>query len=154
LPYLSARRVKVVHLIRSNSLAATISYRYAKALGEFHPRADATLPEVVVTLDVDDLRRRLEDHDLAVARARGMIERYRLPRLEVAYEELVARRTETLGRVLRFLDVDESAPLQSGFAKSFDGRHLDRVENADAVQRALSGTRFEWMLDGGRADGG
>jgi hypothetical protein len=81
----------------------------------------------------------------AAINARLSLGRNGLTTLEVFYEELVQRREETLGRLLRFLQVDESHDLDSTFAPS-PGSVADRIENLDEVCDALVGTRFEWML--------
>lgn len=153
LPYLAIGRVKVVHLIRANALEALVSYQLAKAAGVFHPsRDDQPASEAVVSLDAEGLRYRLEERELVVARARSTIERHRLPRLEIAYEELIGRREETFGRVLRFLGVDDDVGLLSSpLVRVVGDRHVDRIENVDAVRRALAGTRFQWMLGVGEA---
>ena len=63
------------------------------------------------------------------------------------YEELVGRREETLERVLRFLDVEPRVEgLRSSFVPVDDVPREDVIENLDDVCRALTGTRFEWML--------
>jgi LPS sulfotransferase NodH len=147
LHYFALRRVRVVHLIRANLLDAVVSYQVAKATGVFHPRRGEVVPSVSVSLDAERLRGRLEELDLSVSRARGWIERYRLPRVEVAYEELVQRRGETLERVLRFLGVDPRVDaLGSSFLPTGAGPRAELVENFGAVRDALAGTRFEWML--------
>jgi hypothetical protein len=154
LPYLAFRRAKVVHLVRANGLDALISYRVAKAAGSFHPSRGEDVAVPTVRLDADAVRGWLEDREHGMAWARSALGRYRLPRLDIAYEELVGRRDETFARVLRFLDVDDDvASLDSSLIMAVRGRHLDLVENADAVRAALAGTRFAWMLDGPQASG-
>jgi hypothetical protein len=85
--------------------------------------------------------------ELAVSRARSRLERLRLPRLEVSYEELAGRREETLARVLGFLGVEPRVDLlDSSLVRASPSSHLELVENADEVRAVLTGTRFEWML--------
>jgi LPS sulfotransferase NodH len=147
LPYFALRRVRAVHLIRANMLDAVISYRIAEATGVFHPRAGDAVPRALVSLDAERLRRRLEDLELEISRARSWLERYRLPRVEIAYEELVGRREETLGRVLDFLGVEPSRDrLESSFVRTNAGPRAELIENFTDVREALAGTRFEWML--------
>ncbi len=93
------------------------------------------------------LRLRLEHQEQAISWGRTQLERLRLPRLEIAHEELVGRNEETVGRVLDFLGVSHpETPLHSDLVPVTLGRSLDFVENADDVRAALAGTRFEWML--------
>lgn len=147
LPLLSIRRARAVHLIRANLLEALVSWKVAQKTGIYHSRLGDTSSGATVLLDPKRLRMRLEAQELAVSRARALLVRYRFPRLELAYEELVARREETLGRVLSFLGVEPRVDLlDSSLVRTTSGGHLELVENADDVRSALTGTRFEWML--------
>ena len=145
--YFARRRVRVLHLMRANFFDSLLSYEVAKARGGFEVRRRDPVAPVRVTLDPGTLRKRLEDHEFAIAQARCRIQRYRLPWLEVFYEELVARREETLERVLRFLGVEPHVDdLGSSFVAVDDAPRQDVIENLADVRRVLSGTRFEWML--------
>ena len=145
--YCARRRVRVLHLIRANFLDAVLSYEVAKARRGFEVRRGDIVAPARVTLDPGTLRKRLEDHEYSIAQARCRIRRYRLPWLEVFYEELVSRREETLERALRFLGVEPQVDgLRSSFAPVDDVPPEDVVENVADVRRVLSGTRFEWML--------
>jgi len=145
--YFARRRVRVLHLIRANVLDAVLSYDLGRARGNFSVRRGDVVPRVRVTLDPSTLRTRLEDHEYSIAQARYRIRRCRVPWLEVFYEELVGRREETLERVLRFLDVEPRVEgLRSSFVPVDDVPREDVIENLDDVCRALTGTRFEWML--------
>lgn len=149
LPLLSLRRVRAVHLIRSNHLAAAISWKVARETGIYHVRRAEPAQGDPVLLDVAGLRAELEERELAVARARRQLERLRLPRLEIGYEELVGRQEETLARVLRFLGLEPDAELlESELQRGHAGAPLEQLGNTDEVRTALAGTRFEWMLDG------
>jgi hypothetical protein len=81
-----------------------------------------------------------------VSRARVWLERYRLPRLEISYEELVGRHDETLSAICDFLGVEADVRLDSVYVPIRKGPKLDLVENVDEVRAALAGTRFDWML--------
>jgi hypothetical protein len=147
LQFLALRRVRAVHLVRANLLDAVISYEVAKKTGVFHPHRGEFVPLAMVPLDGSGLRRRLEHMEWAVARARIWLERFRLPRVEVAYEELVGRRDETFEQVLRFLGADTRLDaLDSSLIRATGQSSLELVENRDEVRAALTGTRFEWML--------
>jgi len=145
--YFALRRVRVVHLIRANVFDAVLSYEVAKARGLFGVRRGDIVPPVKVTLDPEGLRRRLEEHEFAITLAHSWILQYHLPWLDVFYEELVARREETLERILGFLGVDPHLEgLNSSFVPVDDVPRVDVLENLDDVRGALAGTRFEWML--------
>lgn len=145
--YLAIRRARVLHLFRANLLDAALSWELARARGFRGGRRGEPLPAARARLDPVTLRDRLEQHELQIASARSRIRHYRLPALEVCYEELVARGDETLERILRFLGVEPAiASLRSTFV-SVDSAREDALENLAEVREALSGTRFEWMLD-------
>jgi LPS sulfotransferase NodH len=147
LELLSLRRARVVHLTRANLLEALISWQVARETGIYHTRRGEIAPRTVVSLDAEGLHARLAQDELAVLRARSRLERLRLTRLEVSYEELVAHREETLTSVLGFLGVEPRLDLlDSRLVRSSPSRHLELVENADEVRATLAGTRFEWML--------
>jgi LPS sulfotransferase NodH len=150
LPALALRRVRIVHLVRANLLGAVVSYDLAKSSGVFHPHRGEPIPTGTVVLDASRLRERLEHMEWAIARARSSLERFRLPRIDIAYEELLGRREETLERVMRFLGVDPAVEsLHSRLARTGSSRGLELVDNVEDVRTALQGTRFEWMLGDG-----
>jgi LPS sulfotransferase NodH len=146
LPLFTVRRVRVVHLIRANLLDAVVSYEAGRASGVFHRKPGDPAPETRIHLDATGLRERLGYMEWDVARARVWLERYRLPRLEISYEELVGRHDETLSAIRDFLGVEEDDELYSAYAPIRQGAKLDLVENVDEVRAVLIGTRFEWML--------
>jgi LPS sulfotransferase NodH len=148
LAYLALRRVRVVHLVRTNVFDAMLSWEVNRARGFAGARNGESPPPVSVRLDPAEIRARLEEHSDSLAAARARVASYRLSCLDVYYEELVARHTETLEAVLRFLDVAVTTErLRSTFAPIDDVPREDVVENLDEVRSALAGTRFEWMLD-------
>jgi hypothetical protein len=146
LPLFSLRRVRVVHLVRANLLEAVVSYEAGRASGIFHREPGDSAPETRIRLDAATLRDRLGYMEWEVSRARVWLERYLLPRLEIAYEELVGRHDETLLTVLDFLGVEPTVELRSAYVPIREGPKLGVVENVDEVRDALAGTRYEWML--------
>jgi LPS sulfotransferase NodH len=149
LPFFARRRVRAIHLVRANLLDAVISYDVARKTGVFHPQRGDAVPDAVISLDPAGLRERLELMESDIVRARSWIERFRLPRIEVSYEELVGRRKDTLGRILRFLGVEPRVDgLDSSLVRTRPARGVERIENLPEVHAALTGTRFEWMLGG------
>ena len=147
LPLLSVQRVRVVHLIRANLLAALISWKIARETGIYHVRRQREHRGLVLA-DPKRLRSELEEQELAIEGARRRLERLRLPRLEISYEELVGRKEETYTRVLRYLGLEPQVELLSStLQRTRVGSVLEHLENADEVRGALAGTRFEWMLE-------
>jgi len=149
---LALRRVRAVHLTRANLLDALISWKAAQATGVYAVRTEQAATRTRVTLNAERLGDRLREQDLAVSRARGRLERLRVPWIEVAYEELVGRKEESLLRILGFLDVHPDVGLlDSGIVRMSRGSSVDLVENLPEVRAALAGTRFEWMLEDAEA---
>jgi LPS sulfotransferase NodH len=147
LELLALRRARVIHLTRANLLEALISWQVARETGIYNTRRGESPPRTVVLLDAERLHARLEQDELAVLWTRGRMERLRLPRLEVSYEELVAHREAMLARILGFLGVERRVDLlDSQLVRASPSSHLEMVENADDVRSTLAGTRFEWML--------
>jgi len=147
LAYLAARRVRVIHLIRTNVFDSVVSYEAAIARAFVGDRQGEPLERVSLRLDVQALRQRLEDHEYAIARARAAIQHWRLPWIDAYYEELVGRRDETLAGLLRYLGV---APVTHGLRSTFvsvDDQPNVAIENLAEVRSELAGTRFEWMLE-------
>lgn len=151
LGYFAARRVRVVHLVRTNVFDSVVSYEAAKARRFAGGRRGEPIEPVRLRLDIAALRRRLDDHEYAIARARTAIQHWRLPWHDVYYEELVGRQDEAVVGVLGFLGV---APITDGLQSSFirvDDPPDVVIENAAEIRNALAGTRFEWMLEPRRA---
>jgi hypothetical protein len=146
LAYLSVRRVKVVHLIRSNVLDSVISWETARARGLFHARKGDEVEPIKVELDATALLDRLDHHEYAITVARGWIRNLRLPYTEAFYEELTGpKRDEKLGRILSFLGVEPS-PLGTEFVRMNPIEHGELLANYDEIRETLRGSRFEWML--------
>jgi hypothetical protein len=148
LPYLSLRRVRVVHLIRTNLLDSVVSFEAAQARRVFHVQRGEPLTRVRVRLDADSLLDRLEQHDFSVTRSRARLVTLRFPFMETFYEELVgSRRDEKLARVLGFLGVPPVVgALESPFVRVNAAPQAELIENYEEVCGVLAGSRFEWML--------
>jgi hypothetical protein len=149
LPYLSLRRVRVVHLIRTNLLDSVVSFEAARARRVFHVQRGEPLTSVRVHLDPASLLDRLDQHDFSVTRSRVRLSTLRFPFIEIFYEELVgSRRDEKLARVLDFLGVRaDVGALDSPFVRVNAAPQAELIENYEEVRGVLAGSRFEWMLN-------
>jgi len=153
-PYLAARRARVVHLVRANALDQIVSYEAALARNVFRARRGDVVPEVTVRLDAPALPARLERMESEVADARRTVARYRLPALEVVYEDLADTTGDELTRVVSFLDVEPTAwQAESSLVGANHATRAELIENLSEVRTALAGTRYEWMLRPGSAHG-
>lgn len=147
LAYLAARRVRVIHVVRENLLDIVISRQAALAQGVYHVWGDKPVGPVRVTLDTAHLLGQLRALALQQRVARRLLPLSGIRVRQVGYEELV-QAPQGFARLLEFLGVDGSAPLQlqSTLRKVVRESHTGVIVNYEAVAGVLGGTRFECML--------
>ena len=92
---------------------------------------------------IKDFRRRQARFDKYKKR---FIEVFNVPFLEVAYESLVADFDTEIGKVLKFLEIDELMPLTSEFVKVNPDSLEDIVKNYSEIKQTLMNTEFENFL--------
>jgi len=144
--YIRMKRVRVIHLVRTNLLDIVISDDTARARGHFHSTGPAP-DQVTVSLDPAAVLTRLAALDRQVRVVRRALALTRTPTIEVAYEELVAA-PHTFGEVLRFLEVDDaSRDLTSKLQKLNRLTKEQIIDNYGAIDSALRPTRFAGFLD-------
>lgn len=144
LAYVVLRRIRVVHLVRTNLLDLVLSRETAEARRQYHALASDTINQSVVQLQADQLVSELERLEQSVNRMRSLLSGLPVPRLEVSYEELAVDEG-ALARVLRFLNV-APRPLTSRLTKLNSDTRQELIGNYEEVERALLGTRFEQFL--------
>lgn len=174
--YSAARRIRLIHLVRTNHLDVIASREAMRTRGLQHAwrhgdgiqvAAKGAAQSVAVMTDADSgatsfegtgstpkvvlgpgaLVRDLAGLDRRVRFARAWLRFSRTPTLEVHYEDVV-RRPSAFGEVLRFLGV-RAAPdevLHSAMTKINAPGQRDVIQNYDEVARRLEGTRFEGLL--------
>jgi LPS sulfotransferase NodH len=147
LPYLGARRARVVHLVRENALEQVVSWETSVARGQFRAHSGEHVAELTVRVDTATLPERLAGSQLRVERARKTLRRYRLPSLEVTYERLRQEPARELGKITDLLGVEPRAWTPSSSLIVMNAQPWrSTVENAAEVDRTLAGTTFAWML--------
>jgi LPS sulfotransferase NodH len=147
LAYLGARRARVVHLVRQNALEQLVSWETSVARGQFRAHSGEHVTELTVHLDMATLPERLAGSQLRVERARKTLRRYRLPSLEVTYEQLRQEPGRELGRIAELLGVPPRSWTPSSSLIVMNARPWrSTVDNATDVDRRLAGTKFAWML--------
>jgi LPS sulfotransferase NodH len=148
LPYLLAKQVRVVHLVRRNHLDVLISFAVKRDIGKAHILAMEDRPQdLSVELDTASLLRDLErmqrKHDVA----RRLLELGRLRHLEVAYEDLVSD-PSAFDAPLTFLDIPWAREIpESNIVRTRQGTQSEVVSNYDDVRRTLAGSKFAGLLD-------
>ncbi len=65
----------------------------------------------------------------------------------MSYEQLQQARSETMKRILGFLDVDDRVDLDTNFRKITPNRIRDAVANFDELADAIEGSKLEEFLD-------
>ena len=138
-PALVLQRVRVIHLVRRNVLDVLVSRHAAAARGTHHARSE--VGSVRVRVPVDDLVRRIEEHEQSVADVRARFARLRLPWCEVAYEDLVADPEAGFAALFAYLWT-EPLPPSSGLTKLNPTEHAELIENYEDVRAALAGTPY------------
>lgn len=152
LPYVAAKRVRVLHLVRRNKLDLLLSAEVAAARGVRHARAGDDLAPSTIRINTQELESEL-DYALRKERiVRRLISGLRVPQLEVAYEDLVLDTSGVYRRIVEFLSVDpgEHEP-HWRMRKVIETTREETVENYDDVVRALRGTKHGVFLEESRA---
>lgn len=148
LPYLLARRMRVVHLVRRNHLDVLISFAVKRDIGKAHILAAEDRPQALsIELDTTSLLGDLERLQRKHGVARRLLELGRFKHLEIAYEDLV-RDPSTFRELLRFLDIPSTDDVAgSNIVRTRQGTQSDVLSNYDDVRRTLAGSKFADLLD-------
>ena len=144
LAYVVLRRVRVVHLVRSNLLDVILSSETAKARRQYHALVSDAVAPSAVSLPAEQLVPELESLQRSVDRIRLLLRLLPAPSVEVSYEELTSD-DAAFRPVFSLLGVEPRA-LTSRFAKLNREPKADLIANYAEVERALKGTRYERLL--------
>jgi LPS sulfotransferase NodH len=137
--------IKIMHLIRINLLKRLVSHKIANARNLLHSTQAVEPMKIHIDpkIPIKDFRRRQARFDKYKKR---FIEVFNVPFLEVAYESLVADFGTEIGKVLKFLEIDELMPLTSEFVKVNPDSLEDIVKNYSEIKQTLMNTEFENFL--------
>jgi hypothetical protein len=144
-------RIKVIHLVRTNLLAALVSSAMIPRLLERFRRpnllsSDSTNSlERTVRLDPDTLVDDLGQLEMRIDRARRAIAEF--DSIEITYENLVDLPRATCRSLLEFLDVDRNVDLESRYVKIMPRSIRDSLDNWSEVSAAIKRTPYASMLD-------
>jgi LPS sulfotransferase NodH len=144
LAYLPVRRVRVVHLVRTNLLDVILSRKTAEARRQYHARASDRVDHIAVHLEAEQLVSQLESLQGSVDTIRRLLRLLPTPSLETSYERLTTSEA-ALDELLHFLNVT-STPLSSRLTKLNREPRQSLIANYEEVERVLRGTRFEPLL--------
>ncbi len=140
LAYLVVRRVRVVHVVRTNKFDQVLSRIVARETNQYHVLPGEEVNEARVRVDVDELIRQMEWEERKVGQFRRLLSLLPVPSLEVSYESLVSGDTgfETL---LYFVGVAPEGDLVSRLTRLGSRSYEERIENYDEVRKALGARR-------------
>ncbi len=145
--YLTLRRVRVVHLVRSNKLDHVISTASARARGQFHQWDGEQVENPPVRLEPERVVDQIRWEETKVRRARRILALLRAPRLEITYEELV-QDPSRYDDVLTFIGAPTSEGQLTTSLRKWNRRGYEAsVENLDELRAALRGTPYAALLD-------
>src|SRR5688500_13098360 len=148
LAYLLKHRVRIIHLIRQNHLDVMLSYAVKAKIGRAHLLVGQSTPdELRVELDTRSLVRKLgwlqEQHNMA----RKLLKWFRLPHVEVIYEDLVRDHTQ-FHLIGDFLSINSRQQIpQSALTKIRKAGHRDVIGNYDQVRETLVNSKFAGLLE-------
>ena len=146
--YLIRHQVRVVHLIRKNHLDVIISYAIKAQIGQSHLLSGQVAPENIrIELDTNRLVKNLDQLRKKQSIARMVLVSFRLPHIEIAYEDLL-RNQEHFRRIYEFLSINPEMYIRSpNVNKVRKGEHQDLIKNYDEVKETLVHSRFAALLD-------
>lgn len=147
LPYMALNDVRIVHLVRRNSLDVLVSDAMAGLRGVYHARNGDDVAPARVRVNTDALVSRLAWQETKESRVRRGISLLGLPCLEIGYEDLRADTKAEYRRVVEFLGADpvDHKP-RWRMKKVIETPREDTIENYESVKQALRGTKYEPLL--------
>ena len=150
LPYMLARRLPAIHLVRENPLNAIISAAIVyQVLGKWalHEGDKLSRPEFRIRLDPGNLIDSLDKRIRQIEFVRNYLRYFRVPHLEVRYGNLL-NGPEAFDPIWSFLGVDAppGGPV-SDHEKIQTRTHAEVIENYPEIDRVLTGTKYEGLLE-------
>jgi hypothetical protein len=143
LKWLSDNDVKIVHIVRENSLIHQVALQLRRSgIVRHHSRTDIEFSRV--SLDVKSIVRELRTWRRRLERHRALLRG--ADSLEIHYESLLANEAAGVRRVLEFLGVNPEAALVSEFRKTESESPVEMIENYEEVFDALAHTEFRALL--------
>jgi len=143
LEYIFKNNIRIIHLIRGNTLKKYISLLIANKTNIFVSRNPVETKRI--TVPVDNLISDLRDEEDTVESFRLRLKDYPLC-LEVNYEDLTKDLESVSGKILEFLELDTEQKLSAKPVKLNPDTLEKIIENYDQVRNILKNTKFETYL--------
>jgi LPS sulfotransferase NodH len=139
----NTHNVKIIHLIRANTLKMIVSREIAQARGIYH--STKALEVIKVFLGLRELKIKLKKANQLVEKYRGIFANNNY--LELTYESLLAEQDQQIQKLLDFLEIHNVVTLTSHLAKINPDSLEDLIENYQEVAQSFKGTAFEHYLN-------
>lgn len=143
--YIARRKLRVIHLVRTNSLDLLISDATSKARGQAHAWEGEEVKQAKVSLEPRTTITQLRKLELQKAIARRFLRVCRLPTLELRYENLMSN-AEGFKDAVAFLDVSREWSPISSMQRLNRVAKEDLVENWSELSEALASTRYSRFI--------
>jgi LPS sulfotransferase NodH len=143
LRYIRGNDVRVIHLVRENSLNTCISKQFARATRTYH--TDDSSAQTAMAIDIPKLIREIRSVEKGKSRWRAILDGDRC--LELSYEDFVDNKQAASRRLLDFLEVDSSVQLNSPLKKVLTAPLTESVLNYTELKSALTESGFVGFLD-------
>jgi len=149
LAYFMKHRIRVLHLVRQNHLDVMLSYAVKAKIGRAHLLVGQSTPdELRVELDAGNLVRQLAWLQKQQDIARKLLTWFKLPHLEVTYEDVVRDQTHYFHLIGDFLSINSREQMpKSPLTKIRKATHRDMISNYDQVKQILSTSKFAGLLE-------
>ena len=144
--YIKQHDLAVIHLTRENVLRTHLSRVTARARNVWHTDKTHNKKKPVV-VPPEKLLRALDKIGQQDELWRNKLAN--LTPLSMTYESLVRNLGESSGDILSFLGVDNEVGLQSSLKKINPNDLRKVIENYDAVERSLGGSKYAALLESG-----
>ncbi len=131
--YARKKQVRVIHLIRENTLNSCLSRQFAESTRIYH--AENVLEQIGVRINIPQLLKHMKLVETRKAKWRLKLNRFIC--LEVSYEEFVKKKDTVSSRILEFLDVNADVNLVSPLKRIRTASLADTVENYAELERAI-----------------
>jgi LPS sulfotransferase NodH len=143
--WIKQNNLKIIHLIRNNLLKRLVSHKVANTRNLRH--STQPLDPIKIHIDPAILQDNFQRIQKRFNKYRKLFaEDHNGSFFEISYESMLDDHTTEMQKVLKFLGVDSSIPLNSDLVKVNPDSLEDIVENYSEVKQTLRNTEFENFL--------
>jgi LPS sulfotransferase NodH len=145
LKIMQQNKFKIIHVWRSNILKILVSRVRAELTGIYVTQN--TVDSSKIHLDDDLLIANLENIKAAQSELLEIIQGLLLDYISIQYEDLLTNRETELGKILEFLEVDNTFNLTTYLTKINPDELIDVIANYGEIAEILRGTENEAYLE-------